>query len=192
MRLGDVAVANRVVCYENYNKAVPKRAGFALQRYRADLTPTESLSELAQHLPQSEQPLMADWQKQVRSYRDQLGLTDTQLKLTNATPLMQVGPVASGNIVVKSTAFAEELLEMDPDLLAVEMEAAGVAQAFVLRHDYLIIRGISDYANGAKSRLDKTTKRAFRRLAMRSATLFFRNLLHSLDFRRLYPLDPEA
>jgi 8-oxo-dGTP diphosphatase len=65
------------------------------------------------------------------------------------------GPVAAGEIALYSAAsdVCQWLREHYHDALAVEMEAAGVAQAGHLNDGLpaIMIRGISDYADKSKS-----------------------------------------
>ncbi|CAG0935138.1 5'-methylthioadenosine/S-adenosylhomocysteine nucleosidase [Thermoflexales bacterium] len=65
-----------------------------------------------------------------------------------------VGPIASGNKVIASTEFRNQLLAQWPKLLAVEMEAEGVFGAIFDRphiRGALVIRGICDMADERKS-----------------------------------------
>lgn len=77
---------------------------------------------------------------------------------------IEVGPVGSGEAVVKSTLSNVRtwLIEFNEKTLAVEMEAAGLATAARETGNdggYLVIRGISDHADEAKSASDKNGSR---------------------------------
>jgi nucleoside phosphorylase len=65
-----------------------------------------------------------------------------------------VGPIASGNKVVASTEFRDQLLKHWPKLIAVEMESEGVLAAVFDRPQIrgtLVIRGICDMADKRKA-----------------------------------------
>ena len=89
-----------------------------------------------------------------------------ELGLLTKAPELHLEVTASGNEVVKSVAFGKKLkTELDPRISAVEMEARGLHQALyqqVKRTDALMVRGISDYADGRKTKLENTTKDAWR------------------------------
>jgi nucleoside phosphorylase len=68
------------------------------------------------------------------------------------TPNVHFGPVFSGEKIVASKTFSEQLQELRNDALGIEMEGSGVATA--VNHDpteFLMIRGVADYANETKS-----------------------------------------
>ena len=134
--------------------------------------------------------LFGQWQQQVGTYLVNLNLRKSQLKFTHPFPLLTLGHIASGDIVGASVSFAAELLGIDRKFKVIEMEAAGVVEACVQAKkplDYLIIRGISDFADDRKSQLDRVRDGAFRRLAMTSATTLFLSLLHSIEFHAVFP-----
>lgn len=73
-------------------------------------------------------------------------------------PRIHFGPVAAGEIVLNSRTSAEAryLRERYNDALAIEMEGAGVVQAGHLNSalPVVVIRGISDHADGTKHKTD--------------------------------------
>ena len=73
-------------------------------------------------------------------------------------PGVHFGPIAAGEIVQDSTLSADArwIREHYNDALAIEMEAAGVAQAGHLNRSLpvVVIRGISDRADGTKATTD--------------------------------------
>ncbi|MEV6012757.1 5'-methylthioadenosine/S-adenosylhomocysteine nucleosidase [Streptomyces sp. NPDC051976] len=73
-------------------------------------------------------------------------------------PRVHFKPIATGDVVVDSTRSAHAVLlrERFEDAVAVEMEASGVAQAAHMVGDLpvLVIRGISDHADGDKRAAD--------------------------------------
>lgn len=73
-------------------------------------------------------------------------------------PVVRFGPIAAGEIVQDSTVsdHARWIREHYNDALAIEMEAAGVAQAGHLNNSLpvIVVRGISDRADGTKTTTD--------------------------------------
>jgi adenosylhomocysteine nucleosidase len=76
----------------------------------------------------------------------------------SSSPRVHFGPLAAGEVVLNSrtSAHARWLREHYNDALAIEMEAAGVAQAAQLNRSLpvVIVRGISDRADGTKTLTD--------------------------------------
>lgn len=76
----------------------------------------------------------------------------------DATPTVHFGPIAAGEIVQDSaiSAQAQWVRQHYNDALAIEMEAAGVAQAGHLNRalPVVVVRGISDRADGSKTTTD--------------------------------------
>jgi nucleoside phosphorylase len=88
-------------------------------------------------------------------------------------PAIQTGTIASADEVVSSNEWSERLLAAWPKLLGVEMEAGGAcaaAELFDLK--VVVIRGVSDYADPAKS------DNEWRKRAMRTVI----HLLRSVEF----------
>lgn len=109
-----------------------------------------------------------EWQEECRAavpegIRDQL----------QRPPELFLEPIASGNKVVKSVEFGKRLrAKVNAGIIGVEMEARGLFQALYLeggRHDALMIRGISDYADANKTALERGTKDAWRAFAAANA-----------------------
>jgi nucleoside phosphorylase len=68
-------------------------------------------------------------------------------------PRIHVGPIASGEKVIAAVEAADELRSTHANLIAVEMESAGVASAAfsaVKKVGYLVIRAICDFADESK------------------------------------------
>ncbi|GIJ47076.1 hypothetical protein Val02_39620 [Virgisporangium aliadipatigenens] len=76
----------------------------------------------------------------------------------DASPTAHFGPIAAGEVVLDSgiSAQAEWVRTHYNDALAIEMEAAGVAQACHLNDalPVVVVRGISDHADGTKVATD--------------------------------------
>jgi nucleoside phosphorylase len=68
-------------------------------------------------------------------------------------PRIHVGPIASGEKVIAAVEAADDLRSTQPNLIAVEMESAGVASAAfgaVKKVGFLTIRAICDFADASK------------------------------------------
>jgi adenosylhomocysteine nucleosidase len=134
LRLGDVVVASHVYAYH----------GATSEDDRTTARPrTWELShrahQIAAHVERD-----VDWAR---------GLPDE-----SPAPRVHFGPVAAGEIALYSAAsdVRQWLREHYTDAVAVEMEAAGVAQAGHLNDGLpaIMIRGISDYGNKTKTATD--------------------------------------
>jgi len=69
-------------------------------------------------------------------------------------PAVHVGPIASGEKVVAAAAEAARLRWSQPNLIAVEMESAGVASAAfsaIKKVGFLTVRAICDFADASKN-----------------------------------------
>lgn len=81
--------------------------------------------------------------------------------------------LASGPAVGKGKAFLEWLVrEVDRKVAALEMESAGVYDAGIIRTPAprtIAIRGISDYADARKEKIEASAKGLFRELAAKNA-----------------------
>jgi adenosylhomocysteine nucleosidase len=131
MSLGDVVVASRVYAYHG---GTSEDDGLKV-RPRAWEAP-HGVSQVAHHLARA-----GDWTK--------------RLPPEAVPPKVLFGPIAAGEIVQNSSRNSPEarwIREHYNDATAIEMEAAGVAQAGHLNSaPVAIIRGISDMANGTKT-----------------------------------------
>lgn len=133
LALGDVVVANPVYAYHGATSqddgTTARPRAWALS-HRAH--------QIAAHVERD-----ADWARQLPE---------------GNKPRVHFGPVAAGEIALYSGAsdVRQWLREHYNDALAVEMEAAGVAQAGHLNDGLpaIMVRGISDFADAAKSATD--------------------------------------
>lgn len=133
--LGDVVVATHVYAYHGGTsnddglKARPRTWEIA-----------HGPDQIARHLARS-----GDWTR--------------RLPPGAAVPEVRFGPIAAGEIVQDSmvSGHARWVHEHYNDAMAIEMEAAGVAQAGHLNNSLsvIVVRGISDRADGEKTAADK-------------------------------------
>ena len=133
--LGDIVVATHVYAYHggtSQDDGLKARPRVWEVSHRAQ--------QIAQHLKRT-----GEWTRQLPSGAER--------------PDVVFGPIAAGEIVQDSTISAEArwIREHYNDACAIEMEAAGVAQAAHLNDSLpvVVIRGISDRADGGKVAADR-------------------------------------
>jgi adenosylhomocysteine nucleosidase len=133
LALGDVVVANPVYAYHG---ATSDNDGTTARPRAWELS--HRAHQIAAHVERD-----VDWARQLPE---------------GSEPRVHFGPVAAGEIALYSGAsdVRRWLREHYNDALAVEMEAAGVAQAGHLNDGLpaIMVRGISDFADGTKSATD--------------------------------------
>jgi 8-oxo-dGTP diphosphatase len=132
--LGDVVVATHVYAYHG---ATSQDDGLTARPRTWELS--HRMYQIAAHLERT-----GDWAR--------------QLPAGSLPPRVHFGPVAAGEIAHYSAVSdaRQWLREHYSDAVAVEMEAAGVAQAGHLNDALptIMVRGISDYADESKSATD--------------------------------------
>ncbi|GIJ22867.1 5'-methylthioadenosine/S-adenosylhomocysteine nucleosidase family protein [Micromonospora lutea] len=133
IRLGDVVVASKIYAYHG---GTSEDDGLKA-RPKAWEIPHDA-DQIAQHVARS-----TAWRR---------GLP------TDAAPRVHFGPIAAGE-VVQDSGISEQagwIRQHYNDAVAIEMEAAGVAQAGHLNRalPVVIVRGISDHADGSKAATD--------------------------------------
>ncbi|MEU1755988.1 5'-methylthioadenosine/S-adenosylhomocysteine nucleosidase [Micromonospora matsumotoense] len=133
IRLGDVVVASKIYAYHG---GTSEDDGLKA-RPKAWEIPHE-VDQIAHHVERS-----AAWRR---------GLP------AEATPRVHFGPIAAGEVVQDSgiSEQARWIRQHYNDAVAIEMEAAGVAQAGHLNRalPVVVVRGISDHADGSKVTTD--------------------------------------
>jgi nucleoside phosphorylase len=126
------------------------------------------------------------WQDSMRQLRSALISAATQKALVNAGLEMRgecklyAGDdlnLASGPAVGKGKAFLEWIKQnVDRKVAAMEMETAGVYDAALIHTPTprtIAIRGISDYADARKEKIEAVAKGMFRALSAKNAVLLF-------------------
>lgn len=72
----------------------------------------------------------------------------------NSVPKLHIGPFASGAAVVARTAIMDEVRDQNRKLLAIDMEAYGLASSATElpfpQPDFLVMKGVSDFADEEK------------------------------------------
>ncbi|MEV8437468.1 5'-methylthioadenosine/S-adenosylhomocysteine nucleosidase [Actinosynnema sp. NPDC051121] len=157
LKLGDVVVATRVYGYH----AMRSEDDGDHARPRA--------YETAHHLEQTARVL------------GRAGAWRSALPAGQDPPELHFDPIASGEVVLntRNSTTARHLSHHFNDAVAVETESAGVAQCGHLHGSTptITIRGISDFADGGKDRVDRGGSQE---LAARNAALFMRALIAEL------------
>jgi nucleoside phosphorylase len=133
--LGDVVVADQIVGYE-YGKVTDQGIEPRVRVYPASALLLDRVRNFWDD----------GWTQQVKTPRPS--------NAVRAVPRLFVGPTASGNKVIASTKFRQQLTTHWPKLIGLEMEGEGVFAAVFDRPQIpgaLVIRGICDMADERKS-----------------------------------------
>ncbi|HEY7147358.1 MAG TPA: 5'-methylthioadenosine/S-adenosylhomocysteine nucleosidase [Streptosporangiaceae bacterium] len=133
--LGDLVVATHIYAYHG---GTSKDDGLKARPRVWEIA--HGVDQIARHLART-----GEWAGGLRSGR--------------ARPGVHFGPIAAGEIVRDSviSEHARWVSDHYNDAIAIEMEAAGVAQAAHLNNGLpvIVVRGISDRADGSKAATDK-------------------------------------
>jgi nucleoside phosphorylase len=194
--IGDVVVPDLVVAYDQAGKAVPVAGADAKEspdewewKPRANGYQAEhALVAEAESLRYAHRAEHRAWQdagaKELASIRENndAAVQDLLDKLVlRERPEVRKVALASGGAVIAARAFAEQLRKTNGNLMAAEMEAAGMLLAATKRAEHvkaLVIRGISDHVGVPKAMTDAIQVGALRRLAMRNAWQLLTSMMH--------------
>jgi nucleoside phosphorylase len=183
--LGDVVVADEVNEFLAQSKAVEAGESYELKFSGRHTRMAYSLREIVSHFDVSGGDCLVNWHNSAKADFDALD-SEVDSSLCKSPPGFHLGSIASGDVVGAAKAFTDQLLEIDRKFLALDMEAAGVVKAASDRLNpvcVLAVRGISDFADERKTKIDNQGKGAWRRLGVRNATSFCVSLLGWKDFR---------
>ena len=190
LRLGDTIVASEVNEFLASSKAIQKDRSFAF-KYSGNHWKTDfAILKCIQNYEFTDKNLYDAWRNHVKKFRESLGLSSVQLSLANTMPKLKTGHIACGDTVAASTAYAIELMGIDRKFDAYDMESAGFLQATSGREipiRSMIVRGVADFANGRKKKLESVGDGMWRRYAMYSASTFLFHLLRAKDFQKIIP-----
>lgn len=145
-RIGDVLVSSHIIPYENAR--LNKDDSIF---YRSELPPASTL--------------LVNRVKNVREWNYQL------TKTKNAK--IYLGPILSGEKLIDNERFKNELVNTFPNAIGGEMESAGIyVAASEKKLDWLIIKGICDFADGEK----KSGKQEKQQIAISSSVNYLKFL----------------
>lgn len=158
LALGDVVVGSVIQEYMKAAKVASDPAkGTVIKPSGASWPLAERLRNFANHFKYFAKQNHEDWLRfaRIRATEDDIPLATTPG--ARRQPDYSLLPIASGDLVVTDPVFKDWLISHDRMRSVIEMEAAGAAHA-VQAHDkgvaLLVLRGISDFADGQKSDLD--------------------------------------
>lgn len=179
VRLGDVIIASEVSNYVEGAKAVDDAAGMLFQRAGDSFKAKHALLDRVRNFEFANRASFLKWEAASGARCSALGAEVEPLRvddLLRSKPAQREGHVASGPLVVTSSAFVAWIRDGDRACLCVEMESGGAvitAHMDPAQRDVLVIRAISDLADDRKGALDKVGGGALRRYAMENALDFF-------------------
>lgn len=183
VRLGDVVVATQVNNYVEGAKAIQAGSTVDFQPAGDSFKSTSELVDHIRNFEFSSPHIFSAWQKQTTMQFGSLAGAGSELlqkALLRERSEVREGHIASGPLVVTSTAFADWIRSGDRTCLAVEMEAGGLmVAAHPTNSRTLILRGISDLADERKGTLDGIGGGAIRALAMENVVSFLWALMHA-------------
>ncbi|MFZ6186008.1 hypothetical protein [Nannocystis pusilla] len=188
LRLGDVIVADQVDNYLETTKATATgRKGFRFEFRGSVYKTTYSFVQDALSLKYAHPEAFDRWCIACRSpVEHELAVVDKARRegLLREVPRLERVHLASGPTVGAAESFSKWIQSRDSQLKALEMEAGGMMLAAHQRRDpasTLVLRGISDFGDRRKTKMDTSSGGAFRRLAMWNATqLLWTMMSHGL------------
>lgn len=179
LSIGDVAIATEVNEFLANSKAESVEGGYEI-RHSGNHWPLDyGMNQALANFEFASQPAYQSWQNNAAAVYAGLDIPEKAAVCT-PPPTLHRGNIASGNTVIASQAFADEIKRVDRKFIAIDMEAAGFAHAASARIKpvrHLVVRGISDRGDENKKKLDKTSKNGWRRYCVRNATTFLQALL---------------
>ncbi len=183
LQLGDVFVPASVKEFMANAAARGEDKDWRLQLSGEEIASDGRLVNRFQNLKNTNKHVFDAWQDNARKLSDQLVPAEVRQKLKgqgihfDAQARLKAADdlkLASGPIVGKGAPFAQWLKEeSDRKFAAMDMESAGVYQACKLQAlppQVVAVRGISDYADERKAKIQQFGSTAFRKLATRNAT----------------------
>jgi nucleoside phosphorylase len=154
LRLGDVVVGSVI---QEYLKGAKVASDMAFQPAGDGWPLAERLRNFTNHFPYIAEDCCKSWVRFAKLRGIEADLPFMTTPGARREPAYFVMPIASGDLVVTDPAFTGWLLSHDRKRAVIEMESAGAARA-VKEHDHdvalLVLRGISDFADGRKAVLD--------------------------------------
>ena len=178
VRLGDVIVASEVSNYVEGAKAVDGPSGLSFERAGDSFKAKHVLLDRLRNFEFANRASFLKWEAACEARCRVLGREVEPLRtkdLLRSKPAQREGHVASGPLVVTSSAFVAWIRDGDRACFCAEMESGG---AMITGHmdpaqrDVVVLRAVSDLADERKAELDKIGGGAIRRYAMENALDF--------------------
>jgi 5'-deoxynucleotidase YfbR-like HD superfamily hydrolase/nucleoside phosphorylase len=175
-RIGDICIANSVQKYD-YNSKL-KDGQF---KFSGKLISTPYQEEFLKRLPNVVSSTYKKWQLESQNHFESLFTKHQQQELVekgfvrrDCQPSYRYGNIATGEGVVDDKLLKKAIQDKDRKLLCVDMESFGFADV-VDGKNLIIIRAISDTADGRKKELDNfgDNPDALRKWALQNAYDFF-------------------
>lgn len=175
LRIGDVIVPRRVDVYDEIRNV----EGSQWERRGSDYRPSVDLVTAVQEFEFTAKDDFSRWAK---DGAEQLNALRTgpdgerieeflKSKMLRTAPVVSTDQLASGAVVVGNDSFGK-FVRANADIRAVEMETAGimaVAESRLEQPRTLVVRGISNYIDADKYKVDAIGDSTLRRLAMDNA-----------------------
>jgi nucleoside phosphorylase len=167
--IGDVVVADTVQSYLSDSKASQAgQRGFKIVPGGQSVTTDRYLTDRATEIELRDRPRITEARETLAAYA--ASRIDDRALLDRMKFRVVAGPLACGPIVGAAAAFKTALLAVNRNLVALDMESSGAGIATELggmldRIRYLVLRGISDFADAAKGDLEASTKGSLRSVA---------------------------
>jgi tetratricopeptide (TPR) repeat protein/nucleoside phosphorylase len=204
VRLGDVVVGIQADLYLQDSKAVPrkghKRSGFEF-RFGGKVYPAAStLINFARHFDKVHAKLHDNWREECKARfarllpRKPIDAMTAQ-DVLRAEPLLTEGHIATGPTVGAAKDFIQWLKTRDRKYVALDMETAGLMKAVYEEmpiRPTLILRGVSDYGDERKARIDRLGQGVFRKYAICNAIQILFRFVDASAFLRDRPNQPGA
>jgi len=194
LKLGDVVVASAIDHYLHAAKAAGEDV-FDLDLSGRSWPAPSRLLDVIRNFDFIDRAVYTGWLEEARTFTVKHG-EPTSAFLRNdsetfAEPEIQVGPIASGDILGSSDAFSAFLLRRNRKYLALEMEAAGPAneaEGGSAVAAFLTVRGISDYCDAHKRTTDAQGSQLvstgyWRQYALHNAASFLQRFLSLPHFQ---------
>lgn len=192
MRLGDVCYSGSVIDVLDNNKVsdIDENASDVEFSPSFFMTPANLTNAISFIRTQPElRPLYLSWQSERGKIAEKLVPNNVPAKNGGdekiGEPTTKGGSIVCGS-VSKSVNYNRKLKAIDRAVLAVETESGGIfAQASTYGVPALAFRGISDYADAGKNKLESISKGSVRSLAASNAVSFLKLQLTNPRFKTL-------
>jgi len=187
LKLGDVIVASSIDKYDYNSKQKNGESHFS-----GDTINLPGMSNTFSQLPNLYEQDYTEWQSKTKSDLSEHFKIDVLNELINKKLIRDnrmanyfYGKIATGEAVVDDIAFKERIKMKDRKLLCVDMESYGFANAGENFSNIVVIRAISDTADGKKKETDnfENNVNKVRKWALENAYRFFNMLiLQKIEF----------